>query len=46
MILADNVENREGLRFSVDVAETQNGKQCQRKILVVHLRRGATLNGL
>ena len=32
--------------FSVDLVETQHGKQCQRKIVGVHLRRGAMLNGL
>ena len=32
--------------FSVDVVKTQLGKQCQRKIVGVHLRRGARLNGL
>ena len=32
--------------FSVDVVKTQDGKQCQRNIVGVHLRRGATLNGL
>ena len=32
--------------FSVDLVETQHGRQCQGRIVGVHLRRGATLNGL
>ena len=32
--------------FSVDVVKTQDGNQCRIKIVGVHQRRGATLNGL